>query len=368
MLDGIREIVLEAPGFHITVWGMVLGLIFGFVVYRTNYCAMGSISDIVSFGDYRRFRSWVLAGAVAMIGVYFLQTNEVTDVSSSMYLRSDFLWLGNVVGGLMFGFGMVFAGGCVTKNIVRAGSGDLRSLVVLIVTGLFAYMTIGGLLGLVRTTLFGPTSIDLSASGMETQSIGAFLSAFGGMEAETANLVAMVAVAAIMLIYCFKSKEFRAAPAHITAGLVIGLCVIAGWFLTGLASDEFADVQVDPASFTFVRPTGDTLEYLMRFTALGPPSFGVITLFGTLIGATIAAISMGRFRWSTFADVKDTRRNLFGAAIMGIGGVLAFGCTVGQSITGVSTLAIGSFITFATIVIGGYLGVHQLNKMLMADI
>lgn len=367
MFENWREIILEAPDFHIGVWGFAIGIVFGFVVYRTNYCAMGAISDIESFGDYRRFRAWILAAAVAMIGVWFLQSNEIADVSSAIYLTTNFNIAASIFGGLIFGYGMVFAGGCVTKNIIRVGAGDLRSAINLVVVGIFAYMTIGGILGLVRTATFNPFIIDLAEKDAETQSIGAIVSLFTGSDVQNTNLMAMIAIVLIALVWCFKDRNFRSSPLHITSGLVIGLCVIATWLLTGLAADDLADVIVPVSSLTFVRPTGDTLEYLMRFTALGAPSIGVVTLFGTLIGAFVGAVLMKRFNFTTFADPADTKRNLFGAALMGIGGVVALGCTVGQAITGVSTLAVGSFITFAAIVAGGFLGIKRLNAILMAE-
>ncbi len=367
MIEIWREIVLEAPGFHVGWWGLAIGIVFGFVVYRTNYCAMGSISDIESFGDYRRFRSWVLAAATAMIGAFFLQFYEIADISSSIYLSPNLNMVGNLAGGLIFGYGMVFAGGCVTKNIVRVGAGDLRSAINLMVIGIFAFMTIGGILGLARTTALSPFLIDLSESGAQTQSIGSILSIFTGGDAAQTNMIAMIVLAGLAYIWCFKDKAFRTSLNHIAAGLLIGLCVIAVWFLTGLASDDLAEVVVPVTSLTFVRPSGDTLEYLMRFTALGAPSIGVVTLFGTLIGAFVGAIISRRFAFTTFADPADTKRNLLGAALMGIGGIVALGCTVGQAITGVSTLAIGSMITFAAIVAGGFIGIKRLNAVLMAE-
>ncbi len=368
MIENWREIVLEAPGFHIGVWGLLIGLIFGYVIFRTNYCSMGAISDIENFGDFRRFRAWVLAAAVAMIGVWFLQSNEISNVASSIYLTTNFNILASIAGGLIFGYGMVFAGGCATKNLVRAGSGDLRSLVNLIVLGLFSFMTIGGILGLVRTGIFGPTVIDLAEKGAEDQSVGSIIALLTGGDAASLNMYAMIIIAAIALFWCFKDKGFRSSPVNIIAGLVIGLCVVAAWFLTGLAADDLADVVLPVTSLTFVRPSGDALDYLMRFTALGAPSIGVVTLIGTFLGALIGALMTRRFNFTTFADVADTKRNLYGSALMGIGGIVALGCTVGQAITGVSTLAVGSFITFAAITAGGFIGIKRLNAKLMAEI
>ncbi len=368
MIENWREIILEAPDFHIGFWGLIIGIVFGFVVYRTNYCAMGAISDIDTFGDYRRFRSWILAAATAMIGAWYIQSIAVVDLSSSIYLTTNFNIVASITGGLMFGYGMVFSGGCVTKNIVRFGAGDLRSAINLIVVGIFAYMTIGGILGLVRTTALGPFVIDLADQGLETQSVGSIISLVTGSDVQSTNTIAMIVIALAIVLWCFKDKGFRTSPVHIASGILIGLCVIAAWFLTGLATDELAEVVVPVSSISFVRPTGDTLEYLMRFTALGAPSIGVVIFFGTLVGSFIGALTMGRLKLTTFADPNDTKRNLFGAALMGIGGVLALGCTVGQAISGVSTLAVGSMIVFASIVAGCFFGIKRLNAILMAEV
>lgn len=363
MIEAWKEIVIESPGFYIGWGGLLIGLAFGFIVYRTNFCTMGSISDILSFGNYSRFRAWLLAGAVAILGVTGLQALGVMTPSDAMYLTPNFGWLGNIVGGLLFGFGMVFAGGCISRNLVRAGGGDLRSIVVLMITGIFGFMTIGGLLGPLRVSLFAPGTTDLRDFGMETQSIGEVLAKVGGLEVASANTIMAFIIAGGILIYCFKDAQFRSSWRNMIAGTGIGLCVIAGWFLTGLAQDDFADVPVGLASLTYVRPTGDTLDYLMRFTALGGPGFGVVTTAGALLGGFFGAMSMGRIHLTTFADKDDSIRNMFGAALMGIGGVLALGCTVGQALTGFSTLAMGSMITFVFIVGGGILGMKTMERL-----
>jgi len=362
MIETWREIVLESPAAYIAWGGLIIGIVFGFIVHRTNFCTMGSISDILSFGDFRRFRAWLLAGAVAIIGVYLIEGGEVTDMGLSMYLTPSFAWGGHVIGGLLFGFGMVFAGGCVSRNLVRAGSGDLRSITVLLIIGVFAYMTIGGLLGPVRLAIFNPMTADLGAMGMEDQRLGTLISSVTGMGAGTAGLIATLAVAGALLIYCFKDSNFRRSPNHIISGAGIGLCVVAGWALTGLAFDEFAD-NPQLVSLTYTRPVGDSLEYLMRFTALGAPAFGVVTTAGAMLGGLLGALSKGRVNLSTFADQQDCVRNMFGAALMGIGGVLALGCTIGQALTGFSTLALGSIITFVFIVIGGIIGIKTMESI-----
>lgn len=367
MLEILREMVIESPDFYIIWGGLTIATVFGYIVYVTNFCTMGSISDFLSFGDFRRFRSWLLAAAVAMIGVAVLQKLEVADYRSTMYMAPTLTWLANIAGGLIFGFGMVLSGGCISRNLVRAGSGDLRSGFVLLVAGLFAYMTIGGLLGPIRVALFGSATVDLAAMGMETQGFGDIIAYVTGMALEQSTWIALAILAGGLTIYCFMDSGFRKSPVHIFAGVGIGLCIIAGWMLTGLAQDDFADAPVALASLSYVRPAGDTLDYLMRATAYGSPGFNVMTFAGVLLGGFIGALSKGKLGLSTFADKSDTVRNTIGAAMMGIGGVVALGCTVGQGVTGFSTLAVGSAITLIFIVLGGIGGIKYMEWVAMRD-
>ena len=367
-MGGLRETIAGNAPVWLALGGLLIGMVFGYIVFRTNFCTMGSISDIVSFGDYRRFRAWLLAGATAIIGAQLLDAAGVVALSKSMYLGANLNWFGHIFGGLMFGYGMVFAGGCASRNLARAGAGDLRSLLTLVVMGLFAYIAIGGLLGPLRDFLERMTVIGLGATQAKTQGLGNIVGVFVPGTPVTINLAVAALIAGTMLLYCFKDESFRTSKVHVLSGIGIGLCAIAGWALTGLAFDELADRPMAPISLTYVRPTADAIEWLQRFTAGMMPGFGVTTVFGAILGSFIAAKSMGRFQLTTFADLADTKRSLFGAVLMGIGGVMALGCTVGQAITGISTLALGSFLTFAAIVTGGYYGMKRLEQILMDEI
>lgn len=361
-MEALRAQILAAAPLYLAWGGFIIGAVFGAVVQQSNFCAMGSISDIVSFDDYRRFRAWLLAVAVAVLGTQVLSHIGVVDLSLSMYLAPNLNWLGNLLGGLVFGVGMVFASGCPSRNLVRAGSGDVRALMVLVVVGVTGYMTLGGVLGPARAWLESNSSVAFGTAA--TQAVPDLLVALGAGSAAalwplTAGLLALA-----VLVYCFKDAGFRAAPRAILGGVGVGLCVVAGWALTGLAYDEFADQPVNPLSLSYVRPAGDTLEYLERFTAAKVPGFGVASVLGAIAGALVAALASGRFKLTGFADSGDTVRNLAGAALMGIGGIVALGCTIGQSITGVSTLALGSMLTFVAIVAGGVLGMKWLERLL----
>ena len=361
-MDMLRDAIAQNGPLVLALGGLAIGCLFGAVVFATNFCAMGSLSDIHNFGDWRRFRAWILAGATALVGAQLLQAGGIVALDKSMYLASaNINWVGHILGGLIFGFGMVFTGGCPSRNLARAGAGDLRSLLVLVVMGLFAYMAIRGVFAPVRAALEQATSF-----GSSSQSLGNILAKTAGLASVTGSIIVAALLAAAALAYCFGNKGFRASAVHVFSGVAIGLIVVAGWALTGLAFDDMATKPVPPISLTYVRPTGDALQWLVLFTAEPMPGFGTASVFGALIGAFVAALAMGRFRIATFSDTGDTLRNLAGAALMGFGGVMALGCTIGQGITGVSTLALGSFLTFAAIVAGGFWGLRVLERQIMA--
>jgi uncharacterized membrane protein YedE/YeeE len=347
----------------LAIGGFAIGFAFGATVFVTNFCTMGAIADIVTSQDYRRFRSWVLAAGVALAGSQALAMLGAVDLSQSIYLRGGLNWLGNLAGGLIFGFGMVLAGGCPSRNLVRAGAGDLRALTTLLVMGLFAHIALTGLLSAARTTLHGLTEIDPPAGSTQSLAdLAAYLAGAGhGM---AARIAVAGSLAASALLYCFSDARFRSSWRHVASGIAVGLCAIAGWGLTAFADDEFAETRVTPASLSFIASVGQSLDYLTRVSSMQSMSFGAAIVFGCLAGGFGAALATGRFQLQGFADAADTGRNLAGAALMGIGGVMALGCSIGQGVTGISTMAAGSFLAFAAMASGAVIGVKYLESRL----
>ncbi len=362
-MDSLRDALAANSGFWLPFGGLLIGVLFGAIVQSTNFCTMGSVSDMVTFGDSRRFRAWVLAAGLAVLGLQIMVFEGMVPVTKSMYLAPPSLnWAGNILGGLLFGYGMVLAGGCASRNLVRIGSGDMRSLMNCLFVGIFAFIAISGLLGPVRAALEHATSVSLATLGVPTQSLGDFVAAGIHIPGEAANLWTGIAIAGAVVVWSFASRAFATSPVHILSGVGIALCVVAGWALTGLAYDDMAASPVAPISLTYVRATADSMDWLQRYTALGVPGFGVSVVGGTILGSFIAAKLTGRFCISTYAGAGDMMRNLSGAALMGVGAVTASGCTIGQAVTGVSTLSAGSFITFIAIVLGGVAGVKYMER------
>jgi uncharacterized membrane protein YedE/YeeE len=344
----------------VATWAFGLGIVLGAVVQRTGFCTMGAISDVVLMGDWNRFRAWMLAIAIAVIGTQALALSGRVDVSTSIYQMANLGWAGAIIGGLMFGFGMTMTGGCGNRTVVRMGAGNLKSIVVFLVMGLFAYMTLRGVIALARIELDALTSLDMGSFGLRSQGMPEVLAAVTGMSMRTARIALLVVVAVGLLWFCFGDRSFRASPRNIVAGVGVGLVVVAGWYITGVIGyDEFDPVRLE--SVTFVAPVGESLLYLMTFTG-SKISFGIAVVGGVIVGSFAAAKFAGEFRFEVFADAADMIRHLIGAALMGTGGVLALGCTFGQGITGNSTLSLGSLLAFASIVLGGVLGIKYLEE------
>jgi len=356
-----------------TIHHEVLGAVFaaaivmGAVTSKTNFCAMGAVSDWVNIGNTGRMRAWVFSMAVALAGVIALEAAGIVNLSNETfppYRTANFAWIRYLAGGLMFGIGMTLASGCGNRTLVRIGGGNLKSLVVLLSFALCAYL-------MLWTPLYekaflpwvSATTVNLQSHGVANQELGTVLAGMFGMGlSKPLNLAVAGLVVAGMLFYCFRSLDFTSDSDHILGGAVVGLAVIFGWWLTGgpigREWKEYADMatvvpsRVQVQSFTFVSPMGDTARYLIEPENYSLVNFGVMALAGVVLGAALWAIMTGQFRVEWFASWSDFVNHAVGGALMGIGGVLAMGCTFGQAITGISTLAVGSILTFLAIVIG----------------
>jgi uncharacterized membrane protein YedE/YeeE len=341
-----------------------LGAVFGAVAQRTHFCTMGAIADIVNMGDWDRMRQWLLAIAVAIIGTNLLAYAGVIDLSKALYTTPRFTWLSNIVGGVLFGFGMVLASGCGSKTLVRIGGGNLKSLFVFMVLGLSAFMTLKGVLAIPRVALLEPVSATLST----TQDLPSLTAAMFGSK-PALQLVLGGTFALLLLLFVFASRSFRSFD-NLLAGFAIGAVIVAAWYVSGrighVAEDPNTLEEIFIAtnsgkmeSFSFVAPYAYTLDLLMMWTDKSKAvSFGIAAALGVVAGSLCHALATRSFRWEGFGNVEDTANHLVGAALMGFGGVTALGCTIGQGLSGLSTLAIGSILTFLAIV-GGAVGAFR---------
>ena len=342
------------PVYKVAMLSFLVGIIFGAVVNKTNFCTMGAVSDWVNMGNKGRLRAWFLAIGIATLVTQTLQFNGIIDLSESIYLTPNFGWLGYLAGGFLFGVGMTLASGCVNRTLVRVGSGNLKSLVVLIIIGLTAYMTMRGLLALVRVNVFEVTNINLAEHEISNQGIGTLASsALGFSNTALVHNIVTVLVAGGLIVYALKGRELRRSFDNILAGVAIGLIIPAGWYITGVVGfDDFEPIRLE--SYTFTGPIAEGLMYLMTFTG-STINFGIAAVFGMILGSFLYSILSRKFRVESFSDRGDMVRHLIGGVFMGFGGVLALGCTIGQGITGMTTLALGSFLALISIIFGSAL-------------
>ncbi len=333
-----------------------VSFVFGAIGQKTHFCTMGAVSDIVNMGEWSRMRMWLLAIGVAILGSAALHAAGLIDLGKSIYRTPAFTWLSYLVGGGCFGVGMVLASGCGSKTLIRIGGGNLKSLVVFLVLGLFAYMTMRGVFGAFRVNVLDKVALTFPGG----QDIPALLTA-AGLEAKTAFLLAVFGIGGGLTAFSLARRDFWTLD-NLLGGLGTGLAVVAAWYVSGhlgylpehpdtLEEAFLATNSGRMEALTFVAPQAYTLELLMLWSDTSRTmTFAIATVLGVIAGSFAWSLATRSFRWEGFAGIEDTASHLLGAALMGFGGVTAMGCTVGQGITGFSTLALGSIVTFLAIV------------------
>jgi len=350
---------MDAVSANTVLWlAFAVAFVFGAIGQKTHFCTMGAVSDIVNMGDWGRMRMWLLAIGVAILGAGALHATGQIDLGKSIYRTPNFTWLSYLIGGACFGVGMVLASGCGSKTLIRIGGGNLKSLVVFVVLGLVAYMTMRGIFGVFRVNVLEKAALVFPGG----QDIPALLAGVG-LAPQTAFWLAVLGLGGGLTAFCLLKRDFWT-PDNLLGGLGTGLMVVAAWYVSGhvgyLAEHpetlEEAFIATNSGrmeALSFVAPQAYTLELLMLWSDTSRTvSFGIATALGVIAGSFAWSILTRNFRWEGFASVEDTASHLLGAALMGFGGVVAMGCTVGQGISGFSTLALGSIVTFAAIVAG----------------
>ena len=345
------------------VWGaFALTFIFGAVGNKTHFCTMGAVSDVVNMGDWNRMRMWLLAIAVATAGASALQLAGLVDLSKTIYTAPRFTWLSYILGGLLFGIGMTLGSGCGSRTLIRIGTGNLKSLVVAIVLALTAYMTLKGILGVFRVAALDSVGATLARS----QDLPSLIAGTFGFDRRIVLAALGLAISLGLAAFVFKPREFRTFD-NVLGGVVVGLVVVGGWYLSG----HVGHLAEDPAtleekflatnsgrmeSLSFVAPQAYFLELLMLWSDKSRVmTFGTASVLGMVAGSLAWSLASRTFRLESFRDAEDLINHMVGGALMGFGGVLALGCTIGQGISGLSTLALGSFLAFFAIVAGAAL-------------
>lgn len=354
------------------VLGLVffIGIAFGAIAQRTHFCTLGALSDIANFENWDRMRMWVLSMGVAALGLQTMQLLQLANLADTIYVQNQFSWLSGLLGGLLFGFGMVLASGCSSKTLIRLGAGNLKALFTLLLLGLFAYMTLRGIVGVFRVNYLDQLQIGFEDSSylpnlfFEPGSSGATVLQFG--------------LPIAVIAWVFK----RGVPSRdvLWGGIGIGLCAVLAWYVVfriaflpehpdTLEAAYLGTYSNQAEGMSFVAPSAYLLEWLMLFSSSSTVlTIGVSLVAGVIAGSGVMALISGEFRWEAFNSVEDMANHAVGGAMMGIGGVLGMGCTVGQGLSGVSTLSATSIYVLAFLMLGGWLGLKyqawRVEKML----
>jgi uncharacterized protein len=344
---------------------LALSFVLGLVAQRSHFCTMGALGDIANMGDWSRMRMWVAAMAVAVLGFGLMSSWGWVDASKSLYGGSRWLWLSALTGGLLFGFGMVLASGCGLKTLVRVGGGNLKSLVVFLVMGLAAYATLRGITGVLRADTVDRVVVVLP-TGQDLPSLMAW---WGGLGRSQWAAVLAVVVATGLMLWVWASPQGRELSVW-GNGVLVGALVVLAWWVSG----RLGHVPEDPTTLeeaflatnskrmealSFVAPVAYSLDWLLFFSdSARVLTMGVVSVIGVVLGSALSAITSRSFRWEAFRGVDDLASHLVGATLMGVGGVTAMGCTVGQGLSGISTLSLGSFTALLGIMVGALLALH----------
>ena len=355
----MQDIDLGAIAAQVLWASFGLSVIFGAIAQRTHFCTMGAVSDIVNIGDWTRMRMWVMAIGVAIIGFNAMVGLGWVDAGKTLYGGPRLIWLSALVGGFMFGFGMVLASGCGSKTLVRIGAGNLKSVIVFIVMGLAAYATLRGITGVLRVNTVDAATVTLPTG----QDLPSLLVAATGLPLSTAAWVLGLGLGGACLAWALARPEGRSGET-LLAGLGVGGVIVAVWWVSGrlgyVAEDpntlQEAFVATNSQrmeSLTFVAPIAYTIDWLLFFSDKSRVlTLGIVSCAGVVVGSAAYALATGGFRWEGFRDTEDTANHLAGAVLMGVGGVTAMGCTVGQGLSGLSTLGLSSLLAVVAIVMG----------------
>ena len=337
----------------------ILSLLFGAVAQRTHFCTMGAISDIVNMSDWTRMRQWGMAVGVAMIGFYTLAVAGVIDPAKTLYASNRFIWLSALSGGLLFGFGMVLASGCGSKTLVRIGGGNLKSVVVFVVMGIAAFATLKGITAVLRVATVDRVAMDFASNAALPNWLGTAV----GISTAGAGLILALVLGLGLTIWALLGRDFVRFD-NLLAGLGLGAIIAAMWWVSGrlgyvaehpdtLQEAFLATNSGRMEALSFVSPVAYTIDWLMFFSDKAKVlTLGIVSVFGVVVGSAVYAIATRSFRWEGFAGAEDTANHLVGAVLMGVGGVAAMGCTVGQGLSGLSTLSATSFVAVSAIIAG----------------
>jgi uncharacterized membrane protein YedE/YeeE len=362
----MQDVIDTAALSHLVLWAAFgLAVIFGAIAQRTHFCTMGAVADIVHMGDWSRMRMWVLAMGVAVLGFNGMVALGWVKAADSLYAAPRLVWLSAIVGGLMYGVGMVLGSGCGSKTLIRLGGGNLKSLVVFLVIGVSAFATLKGITAVLRAETVDRIAISLPS----TQDLPSVLAHASGGDVQHLALMCGAVVGLALVAFALMRPEGRRFDV-LLGGVGIGAVVVAVWWVSG----RLGHVAEDPntlqeafvatssqrmESLSFVAPMAYALDWLMFFSdASKHLTLGIVSALGVVLGSAGMALATGNFHWEGFRGAPDMAQHLWGGMLMGVGGITAMGCTIGQGVSGLSTLSLGSLLALASIIVGAVLALR----------
>lgn len=360
----MTEADVESTTRLVLALSFLIGVVFGAIAQRTRFCTMGAVADLAVTGDSTRMRMWGVALGTAIVGFNALVWLGQVQAADSIYAGTRVLWLSALIGGLMFGVGMVLASGCTSKNLLRLGSGNLKAVVVLLMVALAGLATLKGITAVVRVHTVDAVFFSLERG----QDLPTLVAGFSGWSIPDVAGILGLSIGTAVLLVSLLPGRWRDAEI-VLGGVGIGILVVAAWWVSGVLGHIAENpATLEPAflatssrrmeALSYVSSVSYLVDYLLFFSDTSKAlTVGIVSVVGLVVGAALQSIGSGTFRWEAFGGVADLRNHLAGGVLMGVGGVTALGCTIGQGLSGMSTLSLASVVALASMIGGAYLTV-----------
>lgn len=329
----------------VNILGLFIGIAFGVIAQKKQFCFSGSIKDYILTKSTKRGASVIMAMIVAIISTTLMANYFQIDLTQSAYFKNNINYFAIITGGLLFGAGMMIADGCSSRSLVKYAQGDTSALITLIFIGIFAYATTKGLLyGILDPFINNTFLIEISAN----------------LENFKMNIFVVLAILVAILLYIIKKVK---RVFSLFDGVLIGLLVSVAWFVTGYIGQDSMERVIDLTGISFVYPSAKTLE-LFTYYEVNELSFAISMVIGVLIGTFVMSFINKKYSFGCTSgqNINKVKYNMIGGALMGVGGIMAIGCTVGQGLTGLSTLAFSSALAILSIFISAVITGKILAK------
>ncbi len=327
----------------INICGFLIGIAFGAIAQKNQFCFSGCIKDYILIGSTKRASSVVMAIISAIIFTQLITSFYNINLYDSRYFN-NINYFAIALGGGLFGVGMMLADGCSNRHLIKFAQGNSNSLVSLLFIAIFAYASTKGFLASwVLFIVQNETLLKISSY----------------INNNWLNVYVVLFVLFVYLLFLTKSIK---RILYLKDGIFIGLLVAIAWSITGVLGNDSIDRYIPIGGISFVYPSASALELFTHYETK-ELSFGISVVVGVVVGAFLMSKNNKKYSFGCTSNVKsETKNNIIGAILMGIGGVMSIGCTVGQGLSGVSTLAFSSFIAILSIVFFAYITALYMNK------